>query len=216
MLKESDSEEEALEVDARTNKTNNTNRSEKKSSRRDRKSNDLAWLQEDENEDPLDLLDPMAMKHVLATRPLTKEQIKNKNEAKGKNRGFKTSDGKLVIEDSDDESDTDMKSKKSVKSKKAKQPDQIDEMMDTLSIGKKSSASFKIKKKRGLDEQDTDEDDEDDVKDVKSNKSAFKYKAGGSGIHRKLDKNKNSVEIGSEYKAKVEFCFLFLMKNFFI
>jgi hypothetical protein len=194
-------------MDSATNRTGKTNRSERRAQRKERKTDDSAWLQEDENEDPLDLLDPMAIKHVLATRPLTKEQIEKKKEKKVKNGGFKaTADGRLMIEDSDESDDADVKSRKSGKSsgKKKKQPDQIDEMMDTLSIGKKSSASLR-KKKRSLDADDSCSDTDDEAATAKSDKrSSFKYKAGGAGIHRKLDKNKQSVpEFGSEYKAKV-------------
>jgi hypothetical protein len=198
-LKDSDSEDEAQD-DSKTIKTNKTNKKGERKSRSKKNSNDFAWLQENEDEDPLDLLDPMAIKHVLATKPLTKEQIEKKKDEKAKNRGFKqTNDGRLVIDDdSDEDSDNDMKSKKSTKSKK-KNNNEIDEMMDTLSISKKSYMSTNKKKKRALDHSDDSDDDA-----VMDSKSSFRYRAGGSGIHRKIDKNNKQADVGFEYKAKVK------------
>lgn len=193
LLEDSESEEE----DTKSKKSEKLNKKKKSSS------SELTWLQEAENEDPLDLLDPMAIKHVLATKPLTKEQIEKKKEKKMANRGFKTNnDGRLVIEDSDEDSDMDVKSKKSFKSVKSKQrkDDEIDDMMDTLSISKKSTRSAAKKNKRSFEE---DSDEESDMEDVKSKKSNFKYKAGGSGIHRKIDPEKKTLDVGSEYRAKV-------------
>ena len=114
--------------------------------------------------------------------------------------------GKLIIDDeaagkdnsdSDDHDgdDFDMKSSKSKKSAHKKKDD-IEEMMDTLSLSKKSIASTKKSNlKRRMDEMDSDE--EDDAR------SKFSYKSGGTGIHRKLDKNKKPGQVGSEYKSKV-------------
>lgn len=155
----------------------------------------MAWIQENETDDPLDLLDPMAMKRVFATKPLTKEEIENKKNKeslnKSKNRGFKVSlDGKIMIDDDEiGEIQTKQKTKKN---------DEIDEMMDTLSLSKKSLANKKSNRlKRGVGEMD-DSDEEDDTK------SKLTYKTGGAGIHRKLDKNKKHIpEIGAEYRAKV-------------
>lgn len=155
------------------------------------------WLQEQDEETPLDLLDPMAIKSVLATKPLTKEQQEKRKlkelNAKSKNRGFKlSSDGKLLIDDSD-EDDDDVKSKLSRKSNKNKDGGDIEDMMDTLSIGRKSTAS---KKKRSRDDDDSDNEDNVDAK------SKFSYKSGGTGIHRNLSAKK-SVDYGAEYRAKV-------------
>jgi hypothetical protein len=147
----------------------------------------------------LDLLDPMAIKRVFATKPLTKDEIeakiKRETSSKSKNRGFElAADGKIMI--GDDDSDTEFKKK----SNKTKKPDEIEEMMDTLSLSKKSFISKKSNKlKRGANEMD---DSDEDLEDTKSKNT---YKAGGSGIHRKLDKNKKpeKVDYGAEYRSKV-------------
>ena len=208
LLKDSDSEDEN-DKDNKSQKTNKSakGKSGKAESRKEKNKGPLTWLQENENDDPLDLLDPMAIKRVLATKPLTKEELEKKKaveaKSKAKNRGFKSKDGKLVInddsDDDDDDSDDDMKSKKS-KAGKKKQPDDLEEMMDTLSLSKKSvgASSFRKSKKRTIGE-DSDDSDEEDAK------SKFSYKSGGTGIHRKIDKNNKfkKVEYGSEYRAKV-------------
>jgi len=205
LLKDRDSEDQQ-EVDnkpSKTNRTSKTNKTSRNETRKRESKKNAAWLQENEDEDPLDLLDPMAMKKVLATKPLTKKEIEKKKEKEKKNKGFKMQNGKLIIDeganndsDSDDQaSDFDMKSNKSKKSTHKKK-DEIEEMMDTLSLSKKSMVSAKTSNlKRRMDEMDSDE--EDDAK------SKFSYKSGGTGIHRKLDKNKKPGQVGSEYKSKV-------------
>jgi len=155
-----------------------------------------SWIRENDNEDPLDLLDPMAIKNVFATKPLTKHEIQVKREKeetnRSRNRGFKQdADGRLLIEESDEE-DVKKPGKKSAK------PDELDDMMDTLSLSKKSTMSKKSIKKRAMDGDDSDEDDV--VDDVKTRRS---YKPGGSGIHRKLNGKREVVNVGNEYKAKV-------------
>ena len=199
MLKESDSEEEEAETDAKSSRS-------RKESRRSKKSSNQAWLQENADETPLDLLDPMAIKSVLASRP---NDGKKKEKKKEKNGGFKTSaDGKLVIDmdDEDDSSDQDdMKSKASKKSsRKGRKHDELDEMMDTLSLSRKSTNSAKPKQKRRL-----DDDSDDDAVDTKSK---FSYKSGGTGIHRNL--SKKTVDYGAEYKAKVRIFRLRERKDF--
>jgi ribosomal RNA-processing protein 12 len=205
LLKESDDDEDdnneaKSKIESKsqkTNKINKTNKKSEKASANTKKGHD-AWIQENEDEDPLDLLDPMAIKRVFATKPLTKEEIEKKK-SKGlaeKNRGFKmSSDGRLLI-DEDDEDDNEEDDKKS-RTKKNKKPDHLDEMMDTLSISKKSSASKKSKQKRPLDGDDSD----DEI--IEDNKSKFSYKTGGSGIHRKILNKKEPVDYGSEYRSKV-------------
>ncbi|RNA27286.1 RRP12 isoform X2 [Brachionus plicatilis] len=202
LLKESDSEGEEKMEDGKSVKSAKTNKTSKSVKRAEKKSrfkedkNAMAWLQENDNEDPLDLLDPMAIKRVLSTKPLTKQEIEKKKERefKSKNRGFKMSnDGKLMIDDSDeDDSDVD---RQKVKFKKNKQPDQLEEMMDTLSLSKKSVAlSKKSNKKRMI----GDEDDSD----AEDARSKFSYKSGGKGIHRKTDKSVKIPDHGSEYRAR--------------
>lgn len=205
LLKESDDDEEEA-LDAKTTRTSKTNKSERNTKRSEKKANSAghkSWIQENDNEDPLDLLDPMAIKNVFATKPLTKTEIAKKKEreetSRLKNRGFSMgSDGRLLIQDSDEDETTpdDMRSRKSGKVKKT---DELDDMMDTLSLSRKSMASKKSQKKRGLDGEDSDEDDGMDDK-----KSSFSYKAGGTGIHRKLKEGEKKPSVyGSEYKAKV-------------
>lgn len=206
LLKESDSEEEDVK-DSKSHKSSKSNKTSKSGRKEDKKTRvkgdkmGLAWLQENETDDPLDLLDPMAIKRVLATKPLTKDELEKKKlreeNSKYKNRGFKMSnDGKLVIDDEDGD-DEDFDEKKSKHGKKKRQPGEIEEMMDTLSLSKKSmAASKKSTKKRGL-------DDEDDS-DAEDTKSKFSYKSGGHGIHRRVEKDNSNkkVDFGSEYRAK--------------
>lgn len=199
-MRESESEEEQEEDDAKSRKTNKSERRKEKRESSRRQSS-MAWLQENDEDNPLDLLDPMAIKSVLSTRPKSGGGAESKAKA-AKNGGFKISaDGKLVIDDDDDESsggiDNDVKSKASRKSRQKN--DDIEEMMDTLSITKKSttSASGKAKQKRRF-EDDSDEDFGDA-------KSKFSYKSGGTGIHRSLSsaQSKKTSDHASEYRAKV-------------
>ena len=199
LLKESDDDEPA-EEDVKSQRTNKKDRSSKRSEKKSQNNGHKSWIQENDNEDPLDLLDPMAIKNVFATKPLTKQQIlmkKTKEEAsRSKNRGFTmSSDGKLLIGESDDENLPDDRRSKAGKSKGN---DYLDDMMDTLSLDKKSMASRKSKKQT-MDEDDSDDDGIDDKK------SRFSYKAGGTGIHRQLNGKREVSQYGSEYKAKVSY-----------
>ena len=200
LLKESDSEDDEAQLDSKSHKTlksTKSSKSEKEKKRGDKKSkHPMAWIQEDENEDPIDLLDPMTIKNVLATKPLTRQQILSKQEkvknAKSKNRGFKMdSDGKLMIDDDDDADDEETGVE--LKTKRKSKPDEIEEMMDTLSLSKKSLAASR-KSKRTM-EHDSDEEDNDDKR------SKTSYRTGGTGIHRRVNKNERA-EYGAEYKAK--------------
>jgi len=187
-----------------TSKTSKSERSskraEKKAANSGNRTGPSSWIRENDNEDPLDLLDPMAIKNVCATKPLTKQQIqakRDKEEAnRSRNRGFRQdSDGRLLIEESEEEAD-DTRSRKT--GKKASKPDDLDDMMDTLSLSKKSTMSKKSMKKRAMDGEDSDEDD--GVDEVKTQRS---YRPGGSGIHRKLNGKREPVDVGGEYRAKV-------------
>ena len=140
----------------------------------------------------------MAIKRVFATKPLTKEEIESKKNKeslnKSKNRGFKLSfDGKIMIDDDDINENTLNKKPKS---------DAIEEMMDTLSLSKKSFTSRKSNRlKRSVGEIDDSEDEDD-------SKSKRTYKTGGTGIHRKLEKStKQASTFGADYKAKVSLHF---------
>lgn len=179
-----------------------------------------AWLKEGSTgDDPLNLLDPMAMRNVLATKPLTQEEIRVKKEKelynKTKNRGFKVNkEGKLIIDDDeddekagDDDEDENVHDNKSMKLKKKqikKSGSNLDELMDTLSLSKKSTKSAKSKKEKDNEtENDGDNGREDD---------AFSYKTGGTGIHRSLDQDQTKIKrtksFGEQYRAKVnKLCF---------
>ncbi len=124
LLKESDEEEEEEERAAdvrssrtsKTNKTNKSERNEKRAAKKATSSGHRSWIQENDNEDPLDLLDPMAIKNVFATKPLTKREIAQKREreetSRSKNRGFGVgSDGRLLIQESDGEAGDGTKSR---------------------------------------------------------------------------------------------------------
>jgi ribosomal RNA-processing protein 12 len=211
LLKESDDEDIDDEDDNKSKRTNKTIKRETKLRNKNDNKNSMTWLQENETDDPLDLLDPMAIKRVLATRPLTQNQIiaKREKELKDKqtNRGFRVDNrGRLLINDDDDEEYDDVatvynrnKTKGYRKNRSNDNgdddDDHIDEMMDTMSLSKSEIA--KKKKKYKFEEADSDEEAMRE-----ETKSKFSYKAGGSGIHRTV---KRTPEIGSEYKAKVIF-----------
>jgi len=188
LLKESDSEEDEQQPENKTEKSRS-------------KQKQQAWLQEGDEENPLDLLDTMAIKSVLVTNPLTNRE---KDKAAAKNCGFKaTSDGRLIIDDIDSDSDDDMKSKKSSRSRKSKVGDEdIDDMMDTLSITKKSTASAASLGRNKQNKRTAEEEDSDDEFVEGTVKSKISYKTGGSGIHRCLTANKKLNVHGSEYKSK--------------
>jgi hypothetical protein len=89
LLKESDDDDQETDIksqkSSKTNKTNQSNKSNRKDKKttgtsKKNKNSNLAWLQENENDDPLDLLDPLAMKRVLATKPLTKGELERKKD----------------------------------------------------------------------------------------------------------------------------------------
>ncbi len=87
LLKESDDDEPSPQADARSQLTSKTSKSERSSKRAEKKAANSgnrtgpsSWIRENDNEDPLDLLDPMAIKNVCATKPLTKQQIQAKRD----------------------------------------------------------------------------------------------------------------------------------------
>ncbi|XP_073689985.1 RRP12-like protein [Garra rufa] len=128
-----------------------------------------AWLKEGVSDEPLNFLDPKAAQRVLATNPNLKKASKI-------DHGFQvTSDGRLIIKDDDDDDDDDQKSKDA-------------EMDDVL---EEAGVKFKKNQKRKM----HDDEDDDDM-DVGPK---MKYKAGGIGIHRPLDRRS---ETGTEYKSK--------------
>ncbi|KAI2657902.1 RRP12-like protein [Labeo rohita] len=128
-----------------------------------------AWLKEGVSDEPLNFLDPKAAQRVLATNPNLKKASKT-------DHGFKvTSDGRLIIKDDDEDDDDD-----NDKTKDAEMDDVLEE----------AGVKFKKNPKRKI------HDDVDDDMDVEPK---MKYKAGGIGIHRPLDRK---PEIGTEYKSK--------------
>ena len=217
LLEDSDSDEENDDDEDKFSKktSKSTGKDGKKSKKEQNKMKANTWIKDDEeNDEPLNLLDPMAIKNVLATKPLTQEQIlkkKNKDmDNKAKNRGFKVNqDGRLIINDDDDEDGNgandsagdsdeeiiDNKSRNMKKKEKIKKSasENLNELMDTLSLSKLSA------KKDGK-KQENNGNDAD-------NTDSFSYKTGGTGIHRNLSNKSKRKEItfGEEYKAKVIF-----------
>ncbi|KAK2163707.1 hypothetical protein LSH36_75g12086 [Paralvinella palmiformis] len=128
-----------------------------------------AWLQEG-SEDVMDFLDPSVSHKVLSVKPNPKEQKKN-----NKDTPFKlASDGRMIIQESDDECDA--------KGKSAPPVDDLDELLDAFEGHSKKSRKRKLS---------IDDPDEDEL-------TNRKYQAGGSGIHRPVKK----PVPGAEYRAK--------------
>ncbi|XP_071604607.1 RRP12-like protein isoform X3 [Heliangelus exortis] len=128
-----------------------------------------AWLKEGEEDDPLNFLDPNVSQRVLATKPGPKR-------SGGVSHGFKVSeDGRLIIHEEEEVDDDE-----------AKGADE--EMADVLQdVGLRSKKS----QKHRFREEPDDEEPEPG--------SYSQYRAGGSGIHRQLDKK---PAFGAEYKSK--------------
>ena len=204
---DSDEDEDGDKFSKKSGKSTKGAKEEKKQSVTKAKT----WIKDDYDQDePLNLLDPMAIKNLLATKPLTEEQIeKKKNKEmlnKSKNRGFKVNtDGRLIIKDDEENGENgesgdsddeiiDNKSRNQKKKEKIKKSasENLDELMDTLSLSKKSVKSKTTK------HEDNDNDDDND---------AFSYKSGGgTGIRRNFNKSKRKeISFGEEYKAKVNF-----------
>ncbi|XP_052773393.1 RRP12-like protein [Mya arenaria] len=135
-----------------------------------------AWLQEGGDDDITDFMDTSAAKKVMATKPVEKKQKKADS-------GFKTApDGRLIITESSDEEGGDS------------DDEDIDDLLEALEKGR-DTGKIKQTRKRKLDDLG-DSDDE--------GKAKPKYKAGGGGIHRPLDGQKQVKKPapGAEYKAK--------------
>ncbi|KFQ53849.1 RRP12-like, partial [Nestor notabilis] len=129
-----------------------------------------AWLKEGEEDEPLNFLDPNVSQRVLATKPGPKR-------ARGVSHDFQVSeDGRLIIHDEEEEMDND----------EAKGADE--EMADVLQdVGLRSKKS---QKRRFREEPDDEEPDAGTYP---------QYKAGGSGIHRQLNKE---PAFGALYRSK--------------
>ncbi|XP_050755283.1 RRP12-like protein isoform X2 [Gymnogyps californianus] len=129
-----------------------------------------AWLKEGEEDEPLNFLDPNVSQRVLATKPGPKR-------SRGVSHDFQVSeDGRLIIHEEEEEVDDD----------EAKGADE--EMADVLQdVGLRSKKS---QKRRFREEPDDDEPEA---------RTYPQYRAGGSGIHRQLDKE---PAFGAEYRSK--------------
>ncbi|XP_038070845.1 RRP12-like protein [Patiria miniata] len=154
-----------------------------------------AWLKEGQQEDtPLDFLDPSVSKRVLATKP---EEISTKPYT-GVKHSFKTMpDGRLIITEPENEESEEKEGKQIGKKKKKKggQKEDGEEMMDDLEeLMDEELAARKTGRKRKIEDFSVS-DDEDETPN--------KYQAGGSGIHRPVAVAKRTLkEPGTEYKAK--------------
>ncbi|KAK4876177.1 hypothetical protein RN001_012599 [Aquatica leii] len=143
-----------------------------------------AWIKEDADT-IVDFNDSTIVNKITATKPHSNaaETIKKQN----KNRGFKTAaDGRLIIADIDthDDSDTDKGKLKKFDKLKLDDSDSDDDVDTAETVSNK-------KRKRS------------EMGSVKSGFSSIQtsnYKAGGSGIHRPV--NKKTKVAGSEYKSK--------------
>ncbi|KFP71870.1 RRP12-like, partial [Acanthisitta chloris] len=129
-----------------------------------------AWLKEGEEDEPLNFLDPNVSQRVLATKPGPKR-------SRGVSHDFQVSeDGRLIIREEEEEMDDD----------EAKGADE--EMEDVLQdVGLRSKKS----QKRRFREEPDDEEAEAGT--------YSRYRAGGSGIHRQLNKE---PAFGAEYRSK--------------
>ncbi|XP_060581938.1 RRP12-like protein [Ruditapes philippinarum] len=136
-----------------------------------------AWLHEGGDDDITDFMDTSAAKKVMATKPVEKKEKKMDS-------GFKTApDGRLIItESSDDEGGN-------------SEDEDIDELLEALEKGR-DSGKIKQTRKRKIEDLGGSDDE---------TSSPPKYRAGGGGIHRPLnkqDKPARKPQFGSEYKSK--------------
>ncbi|NXL41160.1 RRP12 protein, partial [Podilymbus podiceps] len=129
-----------------------------------------AWLKEGEEDEPLNFLDPNVSQRVLATKPGPKR-------SRGVSHDFQVSeDGRLIIHEEEEEMDND----------EAKGVDE--EMADVL-----QDVGLRSKKKQKRQFREDPDDEEPDAGTYPQ------YRAGGSGIHRQLDKE---PAFGAEYRSK--------------
>ncbi|GAB0192129.1 RRP12-like protein [Grus japonensis] len=132
-----------------------------------------AWLKEGEEDEPLNFLDPNVSQRVLATKPGPKR-------SRGVSHDFQMSeDGRLIIHEEEEEEEE-------LDDDEAKGADE--EMADVLQdVGLRSKKS---QKRRFREEPDKEEPEPGTYP---------QYRAGGSGIHRQLDKE---PAFGAEYRSK--------------
>ncbi|XP_008545740.1 RRP12-like protein [Microplitis demolitor] len=151
------------------------------------------WIKENED-DIVDFTDPSAMKNITTTKP---GQANPEKKLKAKNHGFKTdASGRLIIKDSDDESEEEKvgKKKKQLPFLGSDSDDAHDSDADDDDEGDEPGVSKKNRRKRKL----SGSTDAGSV--ATTSKSA--YKPGGSGIHRPLKTPKIDKAPGAEYRSK--------------
>ncbi|XP_050161171.1 RRP12-like protein [Myiozetetes cayanensis] len=164
-----DSMEEIL-ADSEDEEEEEEERHRNKEWRKQARQKGQAWLKEGEEDEPLNFLDPNVSQRVLATKPGPKR-------SRGVSHDFQMSeDGRLIIHEEEEEMDDD----------EAKGADE--EMADVLQdVGLRS----KKNQKRRFREEPDDEEAEAGT--------YSQYRAGGSGIHRPLNKE---PAFGAEYRSK--------------
>ncbi|NXP25115.1 RRP12 protein, partial [Scytalopus superciliaris] len=164
-----DSMEEIL-ADSEEEEDEEEERQRSKEWRKQARQKGQAWLKEGEEDEPLNFLDPKVSQRVLATKPGPKR-------SRGVSHDFQVSeDGRLIIHEEEEEVDDD----------EARGTDE--EMADVLQdVGLRSKKS----QKRRFREEPDDEEAEPGT--------CSQYRAGGSGIHRQLNKE---PAFGAEYRSK--------------
>ncbi|NXB05579.1 RRP12 protein, partial [Cnemophilus loriae] len=164
-----DSMEEIL-ADSEDEEEEEEERQRSKEWRKQARQKGQAWLKEGEDDEPLNFLDPNVSQRVLATKPGPKR-------SRGVSHDFQMSeDGRLIIHEEEEELDDD----------EARGADE--EMADVLQdVG---LCSKKSQKHRFREEPDDEEAEAG---------TYSKYRAGGSGIHRQLNKE---PAFGAEYRSK--------------
>ncbi|NXM66302.1 RRP12 protein, partial [Serilophus lunatus] len=142
----------------------------KKERRKQARQKGQAWLKEGEEDEPLNFLDPKVSQRVLATKPGPKR-------SRGVSHDFQMSeDGRLIIHEEEEEVDDD--------EARGADEEMADVLQDVGLCNKKSQ-------KRRFREEPDDEEAEAGT--------YSQYRAGGSGIHRQLNKE---PAFGAEYRSK--------------
>ena len=149
----------------------------------------------------VDLLDPAAAGKVTSQRPKTeaeRAQLQAKRQ-KEKNGGFEiASDGRLIIKDSDEDS-ADEEEAELRKRQRHMMEDEDSDPEDKSENTFRALVSTNAARKRKM--------AGTSVASSRRSEPASKYKAGGTGIHRPLDKKaaaatSKSNSFGSEYRSK--------------
>eukprot|EP00026_Physarum_polycephalum_P000557 Phypoly_transcript_00558.p1 GENE.Phypoly_transcript_00558~~Phypoly_transcript_00558.p1 ORF type:complete len:1227 (-),score=266.90 Phypoly_transcript_00558:812-4462(-) len=145
-----------------------------------------------EGDEPIDFLDKKAMKRVISAKPQSQQQQKQKKKSE-----FKTlPDGRLLIQDSDDDEDS-----HNIYFNNTSEKLPIDDrMMDSLDKELYGKKSHRMTKKRMLEEdrrrEDADEDDEQAEREGRRDRP----------VNEKFRKNTNPKKIakyaGHQFKAK--------------